>query len=474
MVAGRQRRHAILNGVHRWLPLWLALAACQDAQEAHLERTVKGLQETALADDTAWTLLEALTTDVGPRPGGSAGDAKAVAWARRSMRELGYDRVWLEHVSFPLWLRRSESARLPGLASPNLDVTALGGSPGTNGELQAEVVLFESLEDLEAADPDQVAGRVAFISGRMVKSRDGAGYGIAVRKRSKGPYVAARKGAVALLIRSAGTGDSAPHTGMISNSEKGDPVPSAALSNADADRLAGLLAGGGTVQLALALDCGFDGLGTSQNVIGEFDGSGETDDFVIVGAHLDSWDLGTGAVDDGAGVAITMAAASLVANLPERPRRGIRVVLFANEEQGIYGGKAYTQAHRGELHRHVLGAESDLGSGRIYRLRSRVLPAAEPAIEQLVKLLEPLDIPWLQDQPAGGGADLGQMRKLGMPVVDLDQEADRYFDLHHTRNDVLENVDPANIRFNVAAYASFIYWAAQSDVTFGPVAPSDQ
>jgi hypothetical protein len=453
--------------------LALLLSACGDPGiDRNLRRTVDGLQDAALEGDTAWRLLDSLTTEVGPRMAGTEGDAQAVAWARRAMNDLGFDRVWLEHVSFPLWYRRGESARIVGPQPGTLDITALGGSPSTGGALEAEVVHFENLEALESADPDMVAGKIAFVAERMIKSRDGSGYGKAVQQRSKGPFVAARKGAAALLIRSVGTGDDAPHTGMISNSEEGDPVPSAALSNRDSDRLVELLEGGEAVRVLLELDCGFDGLGTSQNVIGEFRGSGETDRFVVIGAHLDSWDLGTGAVDDGAGVAITLAAARLVADLPERPRRGIRVVLFANEEQGIHGGKAYAEAHRAEIYQHALGAESDLGSGRIYQFRSRALPEAQAAIEQLATLLEPLGVPWVEDGPASGGADLGQMRKLGMPVLDFNQDASRYFDLHHTRNDVLEHVEAADLRFNVAVYASFIYWAASTDTRFGPVDPS--
>jgi hypothetical protein len=450
------------------------LTGCRDSGlDPELRRTVDDLQDAALEDDTAWNLLEDLTSGVGPRMAGTEGDARAVAWARRAMNELGFDRVWLEHVSFPLWYRRGESARIVGPEPGDLDITALGGSPSTGGVLEAEVVHFENLEALASADPGMVEGKIAFISERMPGSRDGSGYGKTVRQRSKGPFVAARKGAAALLIRSVGTGEDAPHTGMISGSEEGEPVPSAALSNRDSDRLVTLMSSGVAVRVVLELDCGFDGLGTSQNVIGEFLGSGDSDRFVVVGGHLDSWDLGTGAVDDGAGVAITMAAARLVAGLSERPARGIRVVLFANEEQGIHGGKAYAAAHRAELYQHVLGAESDLGSGRIYQFRSRALPEADAAIGQLAGLLEPLGVPWVRDRPAGGGADLGQMRKLGMPVLDFNQDASRYFDLHHTRNDVLENVEAADLRFNVAVYASFIYWAAATDTRFGPVDPSE-
>jgi carboxypeptidase Q len=448
----------------------LMLSACGESPESRaLSNAVEDLQELALQDDTAWQLLESLTTEVGPRMGGSDGDAKAVAWARENMNRLGFDRVWLEFVEFPRWVRNSESGSLLGDAPQPFDLTALGGSPGTGGALQGEVIHFENLEALEAAAFALVEGKVVFISERMERHQTGKGYAT-VRQRSRGPFVAARKGAVALLIRSVGTDyDGVPHTGMMSGTEEGDPVPSAALSHPSADQLVSALEAGGPVSVELNLDCGFDGMAVSQNVIGEFDGSAQNGEFVVVGGHLDSWDLGEGAIDDGTGVSITMAAAKLVASQPVRPARGTRVVLFANEEQGIYGGKAYALAHADELDTHIIGAESDLGSGRIYQFKSFVNEASAPSIKQLEELLSPLKIPYNSELQAGGGADIGQMKKLGMPVIDLNHDASLYFDLHHTRNDRLDQVDPSDIQFNVAAYVTFIHWAASSKVAFGPV-----
>ena len=453
------------------LAVLLVLSACGDSENRALKNTVSGLQKKALQDDTAWQLLESLTTEVGPRMGGSEGDAKAVAWARENMLELGFDRVWLEFVEFPRWVRNSETGTLLDDELTELDLTALGGSPGTDEALQGEVVYFANLEALEAADPATVEGRIAYVGERMERHRSGKGYAT-VRQRSRGPYVAARKGAIALLIRSVGTDyDGVPHTGMISSTEEGDPVPSAALSHPSADLLEAALQDG-TAVVEMNLDCGFDGKAVSQNVIGEFDGSGDSGEFVMVGGHLDSWDLGVGAIDDGTGVVITMAAAKLVADQEQRPARGTRVVLFANEEQGVYGGKAYAVAHADELDTHIIGAESDFGSGRFYQFKSRVSAESAPQIEALEDLLSPLNIPYNSESLASGGADIGQMRKLGMPVIDLNHDGTKYFDLHHTRNDTLDKVDPADIQFNVAAYATFIHWAASSNAVFGPVAPS--
>lgn len=449
----------------------LALAACEP--RLPYRDTIDALQAQALEDDLAWNLLSSLTTDVGPRMAGTPGDALGVEWAQRTMEELGFDRVRLEKVTFPLWRRGLERARITAPRVQDLAVTALGGSPGTQGNLRAEVVHFPDLEALDAAPDGSLRGKIAFISRRMERTRSGAGYAAAVGGRARGPFVAAEKGAAALVIRSIGTSTNRlPHTGNISSSQAGAPVPAAALSNPDADLLLALLEQGEKVRMDLRLDVGPGGEGESYNVIGEIDGRENNGEYVMIGAHLDSWDLGTGAHDDGAGVAITLAAARHVASLPERPRRGIRVVLFANEEQGIYGGKAYAEAHAGDLASHVIGAESDLGAGRIYQFRSRVRPEAESAMDDLARYLAPLDIPRQLDRPAGGGADIGQMRMKGLAVVDLNHDATKYFDLHHTANDTLAKVDPEDIAFNVAAYVTFVYFAAETDAVFGPVPPS--
>ena len=261
----------------------LVLTGCRDSSGAFdLHSSVADLQAQALSDDTAWLLLESLTTEIGARMGGSKADARAVAWARTKMNEMGFDRVWLEHVDFPLWLRNAETARLIAPSPHPLDVTALGGSPGTGGAIRGEVIHFENLEALETATHEIVEGKIVFISERMERSRDGSGYGKTVRQRSRGPFVAAARGALALLIRSVGTdADGVPHTGMISGSQPGTPVPSAALSNPSADLLASFLTKTGPVIVELDLDCGFNGRGVSQNVIGEFDGSKDSGGFLV-------------------------------------------------------------------------------------------------------------------------------------------------------------------------------------------------
>ncbi len=452
------------------------LTGCQTGlhRKTASDDVVEQLQQLALSSDLAWQILASLTSEVGPRMGGSESDGRAVIWAVDKMHSMGFDRVWTEPVTFPRWVRNNESAEVLAPAAQRLMVTALGGSPSTGGPIDAEVIQFDSLEDLQAASIEDVTGKIVFLSTRMRKSREGSGYGETVVNRSRGPFEAAKKGASALLIRSVGTDrDRLPHTGMMSGSEPGPRVPSAAMSNPDADNLMIMLSREEPVNVRLNLDVGFEGEATSYNVIGEFDGSEDLTERFLLGAHLDSWDLGTGAVDDGAGVAIVLATAKLISNLSVRPRYGTRVVLYANEEQGIYGGKAYAKLHQLNMHDHLIGAESDLGADRIYGFKTRVLPQAEATIENLARHLKRLGIKREDTEPAGGGADVGQMRKLGMAVIDLNQDASLYFDLHHTANDTLAKVNPEFLRQNLAAWVTLVYLTTSGSGTFGPVEPSD-
>src|SRR5690554_5262506 len=330
--------------------------------EAALEAAAQ-LREQALADDTSWRITESLTTEVGPRLPGSEADARAVAWAQAKFAELGFDKVWTEPVTFPRWVRNSESARVVGDHAQPLVVTALGGSPG--GEVEAEIVRFADFEALEAAPEGSLEGRIAFLDFQMERTADGSGYSAAGPVRGAGPSVASTKGAVGFLMRSLGTSHArVANTGITRFAEGVEPIPAAALSLPDADQLNRLLQRG-PVTVQLSLDVGFDGEYTSQNVIGEITGSGGSGEFVVIASHLDSWDLGTGAIDDASGMGITMAAGHLIGQLEQRPRRSIRVIAFANEEQGLIGARQYTGRHADSIGQHLVAAESDFGSGRI-------------------------------------------------------------------------------------------------------------
>lgn len=447
------------------------------AAAADWTETAVALRERALAEpgrDLPWDLLESLTTEVGPRFAGSPGDRAAVAWALEKLEALGLDNVRAEPVTVPHWVRGAESGEIVAPFPQPVHLTALGGSvPTPPRGLTAEVVRAGSLEELAAMDEAAVRGKIVFLDKAMERRKDGRGYGETVPIRSGGAVAAAKKGAVAVVIRSVGTGGHRfPHTGSMSYEEGVPEIPAAALAIPDADVLAAQLRRAaedpevGPVRLRIRLESERLPDAESANVMGEVRGRVRPEEIVLLGCHLDSWDLGTGAVDDGAGCAHVMTAAALLADLPEPPRRTVRVVLFANEEFGLSGARAYAEAHAGELDRHVLAAESDFGAGRIWRFALSADPAAVAAGEAVAAVLEPLGIEW-HGSPAFGGADLIPMRPARVPRADLTPDGTHYFDVHHTADDTLRQVDPDDLAQGAAAWTVLAWWAAEGEVDFG-------
>lgn len=425
--------------------------------------TAAMLRDAALKDDTAYVVLEELTTEIGPRLGGSEKELEAIQWAVKRLNAMGFDKVYTEPVQVEKWERISESAAIVGQFSQPLEITALGKSAATpEGGVTAEIVHLNTYEDLVAADASMIKGKIVFISNRMERFKDGAGYGPAVQARGRGASEAARKGAQAIIIRSIGTDSHRlPHTGGVNYDADSPKIAAAALSNPDADQLERLLKRGQPIQVHLDVQTKFHGVVEVENVIGEITGREAPDEVVIIGSHLDSWDLGTGAVDDGAGVALNIATADLIKRLaPQRPRRTIRVILFASEELGLIGARQYAAAHKDELPNLIIGAESDFGAGPIWALASRVGPGATHVVDEMAKLMWPLGV-LRHSRVAMGGPDVGQLGLIGMPVMDLMQDGTDYFDLHHTADDTLDKVDPANLRQNLAAWAVFAYVAAE-------------
>lgn len=445
------------------------LVACSESAEQNHEasqtssvmpaehiQTAERLRDSGLQSDLAWEIVEDLTTEVGPRMPGTEADLRGVAWMKQRFEDLGFDRVYLEPVTYPLWERQSESARIIAPNDQVVRVTALGGSVGTDGELRGEVVFFESIDELAQADRSLVEGKIAYISKRMEKTIDGAGYGPVVAGRSAGARVAGEKGAIAVVIRSVGTdSDRFPHTGMMRYDESIPKIPAAALSNPDADQLERLLERG-AVELGLSLDVGFTGEFQSHNVIAEVTGSRWPEEIVLIGGHLDSWDLGTGALDDGAGVAVTTAAAAMLLNEDSRPGRTVRVVAFANEEQGLIGAYHYAEAHGDDLANHFVGSESDFGAGRVWRFDTGVSEDLLPQYEDAFKVIQPLGI-IRGGLESGGGPDIIPMKNLGMQTFRLSQDGTDYFDYHHTENDTLDKIDPEALKQNLAAWVSMVY-----------------
>ena len=425
------------------------------------------LRDRALNDPLAYELVASLTTEVGPRLAGSAGDIAAVHWAQNRLQSLGFSNVRIEPVTVPHWERGELHV---GIASPfkqKLVGTMLGGSVGTaQAGLRAPVLRVENMDELAALDDAQVAGHIVFVDQRMRRAKDGGGYREAVGKRVTGASISAAKGALAHVIRSVGTDDHRTgHTGTLVYAEDAPRIPALALSAPDADMLARQIGGGKPVHLSIKSTARRLDDATSYNVIGEIVGSSRKDEIVLLGAHLDSWDEGTGAIDDGAGVAIVTAAAKLVGDLRGKPKRTLRVVLFANEEFGLSGAKAYREKYDAQIINHVIGMEADMGAGAVWRFESNVAPEALGLITQIHALLEPLGIE-LGENKAFGGADIGPLLKAGMPVYGFRQDATDYFDYHHTPGDTLDKIDPAQLRQNVAAYAVAAFIAANIDEDF--------
>ncbi|MBN8616991.1 MAG: M20/M25/M40 family metallo-hydrolase, partial [Deltaproteobacteria bacterium] len=336
--------------------------------------------------------------------------------------------------------------------------------------LDGEVVRVESLEALRALAPEAARGRIVFVDQRMERAQDGHGYGDAVPVRGHSASVAAALGAIAVVIRSIGTDATRfPHTGGMRYADGAPRIPAAAISNADADVLARWIARGETVRLHMELGASDRGEAQSANVIGEIPGTDRASEIVLLGAHLDSWDLGRGAIDDGAGVAIVMEAARWIGTSSTRPRRTIRVVLFANEENGLAGARAYAAAHASETH--VIGLEADFGDGRAWALRTpdaserSEASAPTPRWERIARLLAPMGVVWQPDEPHGG-ADLSPLHESEdgepplaspMPVLDVVQDGTRYFDLHHTANDVMTEVDRVSLDHAMRAVLTVAY-----------------
>jgi hypothetical protein len=306
----------------------------------------------------------------------------------------------------------------------------------------------------------------------MERSRTGMGYGTAVAVRGRGASEAAKLGAVGVVIRSVGTDTNRlPHTGAMRYDSTGVRIAALALSAPDADLLDRQIASGRPVRLKMSNSSRSLPDARSANVIGEFPGRGPGAGIVVVGGHLDSWDLGQGAHDDGAGV-VTMIAAAKLAAARGPSRHTVRVVLFANEEFGLSGGREYAARHAAEMDRHVLAMESDLGAFPVWGVETGFGPGREALVEPILSVLAPLGVEYVGNGTRGG-ADTGPLSSRGVPALELATDAGPYFDLHHAANDTFDKIDPQLLRENIAGYAALIVLAASGDVDFGRLPPGE-
>jgi Peptidase family M28 len=432
--------------------------------------TASKLGQKALNDPAAFAFVESLTTEIGQRLAGTEAHKRAVAWAEAKLKQAGFENVHSEPFTFPAWFRGTESADIVGPVPQHLAITALGGSVATDPTgIEAEIALFRTYAELLAAPLGSLAGKIAVVTQHMVRAQDGSGYGAANPIRRSGPSEAAKRGAVAYLLRSLGTDSHRlPHTGALNYDHGAPRIPAAALAIPDAEQLE-RLAALGPVRVRLLLRPTLKENAPSWNVAGEIKGAERPDEIVLIGGHLDSWDLGTGATDDGAGMAIAFGAARLIAALPQRPKRTIRVVLFGAEEMD-FSGAAYAKAHEAEIGKIVIAAEADFGARMVYSIQ---LPPGAGGSEfgrTLGRIIAPLGANIDRRPALGSGEDIRELQAAGVPVVSLRQDGLDYFDIHHTADDTLDKIDPKQLDQAVAIWSVFTYLAAVSDVDFRSLA----
>lgn len=442
----------------------LALAAMP--AQAYDAATAAALRDKALSDPTAWRLVESLSTDIGPRLVGTPAMTRAKDWAVEQLTALGFANVRAEEFGKTAWVRGPESAELTAPYQASLVITGLGRSPATPADgVEGPVVVFKTYAEMLAQPVGAFNGKVVVINQPTPRAQDGSGYGALSPARRQGPVEAAKRGAVAFLIRSLSTADSRlPHTGAaVTSLDPWPTIPCAALSVADADLLE-RLAARGLVRLRLNLQPTVDPAAKAWNISGEIVGSERPEEVVLIGAHLDSWDLGQGAVDDGSGIALTTAAAKLIGDLPRRPRRTIRVVMFGSEEMGG-SDAAYAEAHRNE--NFVVASESDFGADGVWAWRAPRGALAHPVMKLAGETLAPLGILTDPTPSAGVGEDIEVLREVaGVPTFTLRQDGYRYFDIHHSADDTLDKIDRDGLQQSVAAWAALVYLVADSDIDF--------
>lgn len=420
-----------------------------------LQQRCAQLVERALADNHAIALLSGLLDAAPKRLSGSPGYDAAVAWALATMREIGLQDVRTEPCLVPCWVRGEERAEVVGPTPAPLRVTALGGSIATPaGGIEAEVVEVRSFEQLQALG-EAARGKIVFFNRPMPRAlrRTGSAYGEAVPQRSNGAIEAGKAGALGAIVRSMTTTiDGHPHTGAMNYDDAVPKVPAAAIATADAETLSTRLARG-PVRVRLVLGCQTRPDVPAANVVGELRGSEHPEQVVVIGGHLDAWDLGRGAHDDGAGIAHVLEALRLLRACGVAPKRTIRAVLFANEENGLRGAKAYATAHAAELVHHVAAIETDGGGFSPIGFSCSLRDAEAEAVRRLLLPLQDVGAGTFVPGAGAGGADIGPLHAAGVPCLGLWVDGQRYFDYHHTAVDDLPMVNERELALGAAVVA---------------------
>jgi carboxypeptidase Q len=455
---GRSRAQEVSRSDHR-----------ESAVSPQLADELVALRDAALSDEYAYREAAHLTENIGPRPSGSRQAQQAAEYVADELRKLSLD-VRLEEVKVPHWVRGVEAAELvefPGRSAgviQKIVVTALGGSTSTlETGITAEVVVVNNFEQLSSLGRDKVNGKIVLFNVRFDKQKAAAGlameaYSEAVVYRASGAKAAAELGAVASLVRSIGGADyRLPHTGWSSPAG----IPAGAVAAEDADLISHLSSEGKVrMHLVLTPQSLPDTIG--YNVVADLRGSEHPEQIVIVSGHLDSWDLGTGAIDDAAGVAIAMETGELVQQLHLRPRRTIRIIAWMDEENGGRGRDAYTAAHKVEFPNHVAAIESDFGAAHPLGFNAKINPQAVEFLRPVQDILRSFGANLIKLSQYAPGADISAMSKEGVPTLGIMQDGRTYFNYHHTAADTLDKIVPRELRENAAAMAVMAYILAST------------
>ena len=434
---------------------------------AHSQKTdeavIRQVYDSALAQGQSYELLRQLTKGVGHRLSGSANAEKAVKWGQQAMQQLEFDSVWLQEVTVPHWERgKAEKVVLTGAGNSKgqaLQALALGGSPGTGSKgIKAPVVEVRSFDELEKLGREGVAGKIIFYNFPMNPThiRTGQAYGEASPYRVSGPSRASKLGAVGAVVRSLTTAlDHVPHTGVTIFEEGVKPIPALAISTLDAELLSSKLESGSPQQLYLETHSRTLPDKLSYNVIGEIRGSEDPNKIITIGGHLDSWDVGEGAHDDGTGVVQAIEALRILKSIGYKPKHTLRAVLFMNEENGLRGGQKYAEeaARKGE--KHIAAIESDNGGFTPIGFSVDAGKEAVEAIAAYAPLFEGYQVN--EFKAGGGGADIGPLKPQGTILIGYRPDTQRYFDIHHTREDTFEKVNKRELELGAAAMTSLLY-----------------
>jgi hypothetical protein len=428
---------------------------------------IKKISDEIMRNGKAHDLLRELTKGIGGRLAGSVQYTKAVQWGEASLKKLGADKVFLQECMMPNWKRGGKDQAAVVVqngkkTNRSLDVLALGNSLGTGGKpLVAEVIAVQDFDEMEAKK-DQLKGKIVYFNNKFnpTNIQTFKSYGEAGQYRRSGPSRAAKYGAVGVMIRSLTEAtDNNPHTGTTGYDEAYPKIPAIALGNEDADYIWSTTRNS-SIKVSMTTNGSFGPDVVGHSVVAELTGTQFPNEYITVGGHLDSWDVNEGAHDDGAGIVQTMEIMRALKVLGYKPKRTLRFVLFANEENGMRGGNKYAEEAKKNNEQHVFALESDAGGFTPRGFGFTVSPAQLTKIQSWLPLLKPYGTDFLQ--AGGGGADIGPLnRTFGTPIAGLMPDSQRYFDIHHARSDVFENVNKRELNLGAVNMAALIYLVDQ-------------